>query len=174
MRLTREICQTQEAFLAAAISHCTEEDESLLFAPGDYPSCGGGGDLGTGSSAAKERKECKGTSGAIAIAATDSTSSPIGYNSLIIRSNRIRSLDGETPVSGTLGIVAKSVGQLAIDNNLVEVASADSAVQRRAATAIQVFNNRSLSGDLLPVSIIGSSLHQGELTTEAELMYATL
>ena len=67
-------------------------------------------------------------------------------------------------------LVSRSVGQLLMDNNCVDVGFASSLAARRgAAGSVQVFNNRTLSGQFIPVSIIGDTAHQGELTTDAEV-----
>lgn len=97
----------------------------------------------------------------------------MSYQNLIVRGNRIRPVDGVAPVSGLQGIKL-SVDKLTIDNNLVDASTPDNSVQRGSANSVQVFNNRTLAGAFLPVSIIGGASHQSELTTEAELMYATL
>lgn len=66
-------------------------------------------------------------------------------------------------------------GQAAGANNWVDAPTADAAAQRGSVSAIQVFNNRALDGTFLPETILGTSTeHQAELTTDAELMYATL
>src|ERR1043166_6264057 len=62
---------------------------------------------------------------------------------------------------------------LSDEPNFVDASTPDNSVQRGSANHVQVFNNRTLAGDFLPVSIISSTVHQGELTTDAELMYAT-
>lgn len=122
--------------------------------------------------------EMENTSGAIGMqfdVANDTLTPSAGYSTLIVRGNRIRPADGTLPNNISNGIIAKSVTALTIDNNWVNAPSADAALQRGSAGGIQTFNNRTLEGTLLPVTILGTSTeHQGELTTDAELMYATL
>lgn len=121
--------------------------------------------------------EIQNTSGSYGIqldVGTDSITPVAGYTTAIIRGNRIRPLDGATPSNIAGGIIAKSVSALTIDNNWIDASTPDNSVQQGSVGKVQVFNNRTLAGDFLPVSIIGSSSHQGELTTDAEIIYAGL
>jgi hypothetical protein len=98
------------------------------------------------------------------------------YKHLILRGNRARPLDGGAAWPGTSGIMAQSVDNLTLDDNFVDALPADSSVQRGSANNVQVFNNRTLSGTFLALAIGSTApiLHQAELTTDADLLMATL
>lgn len=113
----------------------------------------------------------------IALDAYYDNASYLAYRNGIVRGNRIRPVDGVAAAPGLQGIKALSVDKLTMDNNWVDASTPDLSVQRGSANHVQVFNNRALDGTLQRVAVTSSGTvvgHDGELTTEAEMIYATL
>jgi hypothetical protein len=96
---------------------------------------------------------------------------PVGsqIGKVIIRDNVFRRMD-DAPNGEEYGLSLTSCGNLILENNLINVSSSypDHAVDHNLCTTTKVFNNRITDGTLLRGWDTGTSLHDPELTTDAE------
>lgn len=90
------------------------------------------------------------------------------FKVLVVRGNVIRHKDGAADPGGTLGIRFNGCTDAVVEDNVVNVATANNAVLHDYCTNVKVFNNQKSSGQFLPVYDAQTGKHDWELTNEAE------
>ena len=90
------------------------------------------------------------------------------FKVLVVRGNLIRHKDGGSGPSGSLGIRFNACTDAVVEDNVVNVATANNAVLHDYCTIVKVFNNQKSSGEFLPVYDAQTGKHDWELTNEAE------
>lgn len=93
------------------------------------------------------------------------------FQVLVVRGNLIRHIDGASGPSGTLGIRLNACTDAILENNVVNVATADNAVRHDYCTNVKVFNNQKSDGEFLPGYEAQTGQHDWELTTDTELAF---
>jgi hypothetical protein len=108
----------------------------------------------------------------------NATSSTKVFTRLVFRSNRIRPKDGVAAPLAAAWIFATNCQNLTIENNIVDETLPGSDpynfIQVKTYSTIQAFDNRESSGLLSRVYDLSTSLHVGELTTDAESILLTI
>jgi hypothetical protein len=91
------------------------------------------------------------------------------FVTVIIRDNIFRRYGNLTPLAGDIGIRLNGCTNVTVENNVMNLATANNAFTHQSCTTVQVFNTRSTDGTFYPGYNSTAAVHDAELTTDVEI-----